>query len=80
MPTATEIHFHPGGEITGRMRQRQADVADIAVAVARRDVEAAAERDRQMRIVAADAPLLLEDIEGRAGCTRVLIPEGDPIM
>ena len=48
-------HFEPGGEIHRRIDRRDADIAEIARAVARRDVHAAAQRDGQVRVVAAHA-------------------------
>src|SRR5664279_3970018 len=44
-PLAAEINFHPGAEILIGIRRRQADVADIAGAIARRNVHAAREGD-----------------------------------
>ena len=55
-----EIDLEPGREIHRRVVRRHADVAEIAGAIARRDVHAAAERDREMREVAAHAaPLFM---------------------
>ena len=59
VPPALEIGLEPAREIHGRIGRRQADVGDVAGAVARRDVQAAAERDRQMRVVAANAVALV---------------------
>src|SRR4026209_2894861 len=53
VPAASDIGFEPGGEIHRTIRRRHADIAEIAGAVAGRNVHAAAERDRQMREVAA---------------------------
>ena len=80
VPAVAEIHFHPGREITGCVRQRQTDVAHIAVAVARWNVQAAAERDRQMRVVATDTPLLFKDVEGCPGRSCMLVSERNPIV
>src|SRR5690242_1130772 len=45
VPFAIEEHLHPGAEIH-RIDDRDADVAEMTVDVARRDVEAPAKRDR----------------------------------
>ena len=47
VPAPAEIGLEPGGEIHRAVRRRDADVAEIAGAVARRNVHAAAERDRR---------------------------------
>src|SRR6201995_4722531 len=62
VPAAAEIGLEPAGEIADRPRLRRADVAEIAGAIARRNVHAAAEGDRQMRIVAAHALALIVDL------------------
>jgi hypothetical protein len=46
-PLATKISLEPTGKIHRRIHRRYADVAEIARAVARRYIHAAAERDRQ---------------------------------
>src|SRR5437763_7579539 len=80
MPAIAEENLDPGAEILRRVRRRQADIADIAGAIARRDVEAAAADEREMRIVAADAAPLLESLRGRARRPRVLVTEANVIM
>src|ERR1700690_3823918 len=57
-PSAPEVDFETRVEIQGRRAGRHADVAEIAVAVARGNVEATAQRDRQMGEVAAYADTL----------------------
>ena len=54
-PAAVEPDLEPGAEVHGIVDRRDADVAEIAGAVARGDVHAAAERDREVGEVAADA-------------------------
>ena len=54
-PSIAEKDFEPGVEIHRSGIRRYADVAKIPIAITRRDVEATAQRDRQMREVAADA-------------------------
>ena len=71
MPPAAEIDLHPGGEIHARPRFGLADLADVAGAVARRDVERPAEGDGEMGEVAADAALLAIGFRGGARRPRV---------
>ena len=65
-PLAAEKHVEPGIEIHRRRVWRHADVAEISVAVARRNVHAAAERDRDMCEVATNADALGVGFIGRA--------------
>ena len=62
VPGAAKIGFEPAGKVHRRVRRRQADVAEIAGAIARRNVHAATQRDREMREVAADAATLVEGL------------------
>src|SRR6478609_9692433 len=54
-PSAPEKDFEPGVEIHRRRVRRNADVAEIAVAIARGNVEAAAQGDCEMGEVPAHA-------------------------
>src|SRR5262249_17764630 len=74
-PAAAEIDLEPGAEIHRIGLRWHADVAEIAGAVARRDVHAAAERDREVRKVAADAAPLDHHLGRGLGGARVLIAE-----
>ena len=65
VPAAAEIDLEPGAEIHRLRLGRHADVAEIAGAVARRDVHAAAQRDREVREVAAHAAALDEGVAWR---------------
>jgi hypothetical protein len=56
------------------------DIAEIAGAIARRDVQAAAEGDRQMRVIPAHADALVIRLQGRAGGPRLLVVEGDMLV
>ena len=60
-PGAVEIDFDPGAEIHG-IDHRHAEVAEMAVDVARGYVEAATEGDREMGEVAADPDALVERV------------------
>src|SRR5262249_43274540 len=75
VPAAAEIDLEPGAEIHRIGLRRYADVAEIAGAVARRDVHAAAERDREVREVAADAAPLDHHLGRGLGGAGVLIAE-----
>ena len=77
VPLAAEEHVEPGVEIHRRRVRRHADVAEIAVAVARRNVHATAERDREMREIAAYADPFDIGFIGRARRPRALIAERD---
>jgi len=54
-------------------------VAEIACAVSRGNVHAAAERDGKMRVVAADALALAEYLPRRHGRARMLVTERDVV-
>ena len=55
VPRVVERHFGPRGESHRAVRWWHVDVAEVASAVAGRNVEAAAECDGQVGEVAADA-------------------------
>src|SRR5438132_1042530 len=59
---------------------RHPDVAQVAGAVARRDVHASAEGNGQMCIVAADAGPVVKGLQRCPRHARVLIAEGDMSM
>ena len=73
LPLPVEEHFDPGAEVHG-VDDGHANVAEVAVDVARRDVKAAAQRQRQMRIVAADANTFLKGLVGgsRRACLQIV--------
>src|SRR5882724_3121776 len=79
-PVPADIGFEPAGEIARGPGFWRADVAEIAGAIARRNVHAAAERDRQMGIVAADAPAFIVGFPSRLGGAGVLVAECDVAM
>src|SRR3989441_12285787 len=80
MPAASDIGLEPGGKIHRTVRRRDADIAEIARAVARRNVHAAAECDRQMRVVAAHTFAFLESLPRRSRRSGILVAEGDVAM
>src|SRR6185436_13208232 len=80
VPGAAQVRLEPAGEVHRRVRRGQADVAEVARAVAGGDVQAAAERDRKMRVVAADALAIVEHVPRRLGRARVFVAEGDVLV
>ena len=80
VPLAGQIDLEPAGEIHRRGIAGHADVAEIAGAVARRDVHAAAEGQREMRKIAADAGALLVDVMRRLHVMGVLVAESDVVV
>src|SRR3984957_1074211 len=80
VPAAAEIGLEPAGKTPRGPRQRHADLAEIAGAISRWNVHAAAERDGKVRIVAADTLALVEHFPRRHGRARVLIAERDMVV
>ena len=80
IPAIAEIDLEPGGKIHWRRVWRHADVAEITSAIARRYIHAAAQCDRQMSEVTADAALLAVGSPCGFGRARMLVAEFDPIM
>ena len=58
VPSAPKIDLDPRCKIHGLVLRRKADVGHVTRAIARRDVQAAAESDRQMCLVATNAVAL----------------------
>ena len=79
-PPPTEEHLEPGAEVHGRGIARYADVAQIAGAIAGRNIHAPAKGDRQMSKVTTDADPFLVAFGCRAVAPGVLITELDTIM
>src|SRR6266540_5291267 len=71
-PRTSETHWAIG--------RWHADVPEIAGAIARRNVHAAAERDGEVRVVATHTLAFIEDLPGRHGRARMLVAEGDVAM
>ncbi len=80
MPLATQVDFHAAGEIHGRIHDRDADIAQVAGAVTRRNVETAAERDGQMREVPADPLPFGEGLRGGSGRPGISVIEGNVLV
>ena len=74
VPSAFQEHFDPGAENPSGRRPAP-DVTEMAVHVARRDVQASAERESEMGEVSADADALVERLKRRPGRSRLEIVE-----
>jgi hypothetical protein len=77
IPAPSEKDLEPGAEIHWTNIDWNADVAEIAGAVAGRDVHAAAEGDGEMGEVAADADAFVHGIAGAASRARIRVAEAD---
>lgn len=75
VPRAAQIGLEPSREITGRIRRLRPSIAEIAGAVACRNVECPAEGDGEVRVVAANSDPFLVGLGSRPGCTRVRVAE-----
>src|SRR6185436_11695546 len=80
VPPPAQIRLEPAGEIHRAIGRGHADVAEIAGAIARRNVHAAAEGDGEMRVVATHALAFMEGVPGRLGRARMLVAERDVAM
>lgn len=77
VPPTVEKHFGPAAEIHGIDIDRNPDVAEVAGAVARWNVHAPAERNGEMREVAAYTNAFVHGIGGAAGGACIRITESD---
>src|SRR5207248_1878572 len=77
IPLSAQVSLKPRAEIHRAGRYRHADVAQIAGAISSRDVQAAAEGDRQVHVIAADACPLSINPQGRSIGLRLRIIEAD---
>lgn len=80
VPVAAEIGLKPAGKVTCRVGRRHADITEIAGAISRGNVHAAAERDGKVRIVAADPFALIENIPRGHRRPRVLVAKRDVVV
>src|SRR4029453_227479 len=80
VPASAEIGLEPAGEIHRAIGRRHADVAEIAGAIARRNVHAAAEGDSEVGVVAAHASALLVGLPRRLGGAGMLVAELNVVM
>src|ERR1700685_4665253 len=80
MPRAANIDFHPRREIHDTVGRRNADIAQVAGAIARGNIHASAECDGEVREVAADSRTLVERLPSGPRGARTLIIEGDVVV
>jgi len=79
-PAPPDECLEPRAEIHRRRIGRYANITEITRAVSRRNIEAATERDREMREVATDPPLLGKGSRGASGGISILIAERDMLV
>ena len=77
VPASVQIGFEPSCEVARRERGGGAYIAEISGAVAGRNVHAAAKRDGEMGIVAANADAFLERVLRSTRDPRRLVVERD---
>jgi hypothetical protein len=75
VPTVAQVNFNPRGKIHRRVGRGETDVSDVTGAIARRDIQATAEGDCKMRVVAANTAAFLVCFERRSGGAGVLVAE-----
>src|ERR1700733_1318968 len=80
VPPASQKCFEPARKVHRRVRCRHANVPQISRAVARRDIHATAERNREVSKVTADTRSLLIDLPGRLGRPREAVSKLDVMM
>ena len=80
VPRAADIGFEPGRKIHRRIRDSDANIAQITGAVPRRDVHAATERDCQVSEVPADAGAIAIRLPRRPGGACVFVAEGNVLV
>src|SRR6266480_4638819 len=80
IPPPAEIRLEPAGEIHRGIGRWDADVAEIAGAIACRNVHAATERDGEVRVVATHTLAFIERLPGGFGRARMLVAESDVAM
>ena len=80
VPATSDEGFHPGIEVHGGRVRRNADIAEVPVAVSRRNVQATTKRYREMRKVAAHSNLLVHCLRCRTGRARFGIAEAQAVI
>ena len=80
VPALPEIDLHPGRKVHGRVRRGEPDIADISRAISCGDVEAPAERDREVGEVPANAAPLLVGLRCGARRTGIFVAEYEMVM
>ena len=80
VPPAAKIDFDPGCKIHRCIRRWKGDVGKVTGAIARRDVQAAAEGDRKVCVVTANAAALYICFGCGSGGAGVLVAKGDVVV
>src|SRR5712671_3866521 len=75
VPLAAQIGFEPSREIHRSIGYRHSNIAEIAGAIASRDVHAATERDRQVSKVPANAGAIAVTLPSGSGGAGVFVAE-----
>src|ERR1700753_3654117 len=79
-PTTIEEYFVPSAEVHRRGISGNADVAEIAGAIPRRDIHAPGKRDCQVGEVAAYATALVMPLRSGPVAARMMVTELDAIV
>ena len=80
VPASPEIDLHPSSKVHWRMRGRNPDIAHIAGAISRGNVEAPAERDCEVGEIAANAAALRIGLRRCARGAGVFVAECEMAM
>jgi hypothetical protein len=80
VPLATDIGFEPGGKIHRRIGDRHTDIAEVTGAIARRDIQATAEGDREVGIIAAHAGAIAERLPRGPAGAGVFVAKSDVLV
>ena len=80
VPAAADPGLKPPREIAWGERRWRSNIAQVAGAISRRNIQATAEGDGKMCVVAANAGPFVESLRGAAGRAGVLVVEGDMVM
>src|SRR5687768_11509054 len=80
VPLTRKIHLEPSAEVHRRRIGRNTDVAEIAGAVACRNIHATAKRDGKVREIPADAQTLVVSVPCRSRGAGVLVSEDKPLV
>src|SRR5687767_5044254 len=80
IPPPAKISLEPAGKIHWAVGRWHADVAEIAGAIARRNVHAAAKRDGEVSVVTTHTLAFIEYLPRCHSRARMLVAEGDMTM
>lgn len=80
VPGTTQKHFYPRCEVSHAIGRKSSHVAEVSSAVSCRDIHTAAERNGEMRVIAAHARTFVERLPRCSRWPRSLIIEGDMVV